>query len=169
MALDGMDRSSRFVMAREALDDDGADEAQDQIDRAERQADVLKQFSSRWIADLLSWIGETQGEAAGEAALRRLGQRNLADRAEPENDWRSVPAEVRANVVARAMPANGAEIELDEDDEKIAMSFRSFRCGTGGMLIDSGSYEGEAALLQLTESGPRTFGRDSLWVSWVQA
>lgn len=158
---DDIDRSSHFVLAREALDDGDVDESRDQIDRAERQADVLKQYSIRWIAELLSWIGETEGEAAVEAALRRFGERNLADRAEPDNDWWSVPAEVRAKVVARAMLANGAEIELNEDDEKIVMSFR---CGTGGMLIDSGAYEGDAALLQLSESGPRTFGRDSLWV-----
>ena len=161
MTLDGIDRSSHFVQAREALDDGDADLARDQIGRAERQAAQLKQYSIRWIAELLSWIGETEGEAAVEAALRRFGERNLADRSAPENDWWSVPAEVRAKVVARAMLANGADVELAEDADKIVMSFR---CGTGGMLVDSGAYEGEAALLTLTESGPRTFGRDSLWV-----
>ena len=161
MTLDGIDRSSHLVQAREALDEGRTSEARDQIGRAERQAAQLKQYSIRWIAELLSWIGETEGEAAVEAALRRFGERNLADRAEPENDWWSVPAEVRAKVVARAMLANGADVELTEDADKIVMSFR---CGTGGMLIDSGAYEGEAALLKLSEPGPRTFGRDSLWV-----
>ena len=161
MTLDDIDRSSHFVQAREALDNSDTDAAGDQINRAERQAAALKAYSIRWIAELLSWVGETEGEAAVEDVLRRFGERNLADRALPDNDWWSVPAEVRAKVVARAMLANGAEIELAEDDEKIVMSFR---CGTGGMLIDSGAYEGEAALMKLTESGPRTFGRDSLWV-----
>ena len=161
VTLDGIDRSSHFALAREALDKGDTDRARDQIDRAERQAAALKQYSIRWIAELLSWVGETEGEAAVEDVLRCFGERNLADRALPDNDWWSVPAEVRAKVVARAMLANGAEIELAEDDEKIVMSFR---CGTGGMLIDSGAYEGEAALMKLTESGPRTFGRDSLWV-----
>lgn len=161
MTLDGIDRSSHFVQAREALDNGDTDDARDQIDRAERQAAALKQYSIRWIAELLSWVGETQGEAAVEEVLRRFGDRNLADRAAPDNDWWSVPPEVRAKVVARAMLANGAEVELSEDDEKIVMSFR---CGSGGMLIDSGAYEGEPALMKLTESGPRTFGRDSLWV-----
>lgn len=159
--MKGIDETSHFAQALDALAEGDTDLAADQIARAERQARQLKQYSIRWIAELLSWIGETEGEDAVEAALRRFGERNLADRAEAENDWWSVPAEVRAKVVARAMLANGAEVELDEDDEKIVMSFR---CGSGGWLIDSGAYEGDDALMTLTEPGPRTFGRDSMWV-----
>lgn len=161
MTIEDIDDASHFAQAREALAAGDLGTVRDQLDRAERQAGALKQYSIRWIAELLSWIGETEGEAAVEAALRRFGERNLADRAEPENDWWSVPAEVRAKVVARAMLANGADVELTEDDEKIVMSFR---CGTGGWLVDSGAYEGDDALLVLREPGPRTFSRDSLWV-----
>ena len=46
----------------------------------------------------------------------------------------------------------------------IGVSPLSFRCGSGGWLIDSGAYEGDNALLTLTERGPRTFGLDSMWV-----
>ncbi|MDW3219775.1 MAG: hypothetical protein R8F63_14265 [Acidimicrobiales bacterium] len=158
---DGIDRSSHFAQARAALDAGDVGRAADQVERAERQARELKQYSIRWIAELLSRIGETQGEAAVEDALRRFGERNLAARALPENDWWSVPAEVRAKVVARAMLANGADVDITEDDEKIVMSFR---CGSGGWLVDSGAYEGDDALLVLQEAGPRTFGRDSMWV-----
>ncbi len=161
MPIGDIDETSHYSQAQAALMGGDSDEARDQIARAERQARQLKEYSIRWIAELLTWIGETEGEAAVEAALRRFGERNLADRAEPDNDWWSVPAEVRAKVVARAMLANGAEVELAEDDEKIVMSFR---CGSGGWLIDSGAYEGENALLALSEEAPRTFGRDSMWV-----
>jgi hypothetical protein len=161
VTLDGIDRTSHLEQARRAVAAGDLVAAADQIDRAERQAAQLKQYSIRWIAELLSWIGETEGEDAVEAALRRFGDRNLVERAEPGNDWWSVPAEVRAKVVARAMLANGADVDLSEDDEKIVMSFR---CGSGGWLIDSGAYEGDDALITLTESGPRTFGRDSMWV-----
>ena len=152
------DWESHHAQARQAIDEGDLALAQDQLDRAERLARELKQYSIRWIAELLSWIGETEGEAAVEAALRQFGERNLADRATPEHDWWSVPAEVRAKVVARAMLANGAGVELSEDDENIVMSYR---CGSGGWLVDSGAYDG---LLTLTESGPRTFGRYSMWV-----
>jgi hypothetical protein len=160
VTTDGIDRLSHLQQARDALDAGDLDLARDQLDRGVNQNRTLKQYSIRVITELLSHIGETQGEAAVEDALRRHGDRNLADRALPENDWWSVPAEVRAKVVARAMLANGADVDIIEDDEKIVMSFR---CGTGGWLVDSGAYEGEDALLVLHERGPRTFGRDSLW------
>ncbi|MEM7141535.1 MAG: hypothetical protein AAF548_10930, partial [Actinomycetota bacterium] len=161
MSTEGIDRTSHLAQARSALDAGDVERARDQIERAERQAASLKQYSIRWIAELLSAIGETRGEDAVEAALRRFGERNLAERAMPEHDWWSVPAEVRAKVVARAMLSNGADVDITEDDEKIVMSFR---CGSGGWLVDSGAYEGDDALLVLRERGPRTFGRDSMWV-----
>ena len=155
----GIDRSSHLDQARQALDRDDLDEAREQLDRHERRQQELKRYSIRWIAELLSWIGETEGEAAVEAALRRFGERNLAGRVEPDQDWWSVPAEARAKSVVRAMLTNGADVDVTELDDEIVLSFR---CGTGGWLIDSGAYEGDDALLTLTEPGPRTFGRDRL-------
>jgi hypothetical protein len=57
------------------------------------------------------------------------------------------------------MKANGADVEFSEDGEKYVASFR---CGTGGKLIDEGAYEAPRDYLTLRESGPRTFGRESL-------
>ena len=61
------------------------------------------------------------------------------------------------------MLANGASVEVTEDDEKITLAFR---CGTGGRLIDEGRYDqqddGSEGYLTLTEPGPMTFGRDAL-------
>ena len=47
------------------------------------------------------------------------------------------------------MVGNMGAVEVDEDDEKITLSFR---CGTGGKLIDDGRYEGEHAYLTLRET-----------------
>jgi hypothetical protein len=52
------------------------------------------------------------------------------------------------------------EVEVDEDDEKIVLSFR---CGSGGKLIDDGRYEGEHPYRLLHEPAGRTFMRDELW------
>ena len=52
----------------------------------------------------------------------------------------------RAKVIARAMVANGGECAVEEDDEKITLSFR---CGSGGKLIDDGRYEGELKTLSV--------------------
>jgi hypothetical protein len=75
--------------------------------------------------------------------------------------WSTLPASARAKVIARAMLANMGEVDVDEDDEKIVLSFR---CGSGGKLIDDGKYEGDHAYLKLRERGGRTFMRDELWV-----
>jgi len=50
-------------------------------------------------------------------------------------------------------------VRFAEDDEKFELSFR---CGSGGMLIDGGAYAPPRGYLTLLEPGPRTFGRDSL-------
>lgn len=157
--MDGIDTEAHWDQALAALDDGDVDRARDQIERARDQARRLKDYSIRWIADLLSYVGEQMGEPAVEDALRRFGDRNLAADRASDTDWWDVPVEARAKVIARAMLANFAEVEVAEDDEKITLSFR---CGSGGWLIDTGAYEGDEALLTLTEPGPRTFSRDGL-------
>ena len=57
------------------------------------------------------------------------------------------------------MLANFGAVDVAEDDDKITLSFR---CGSGGWLIDRGAYEGPDALATLSERGPRTFGRSEL-------
>lgn len=59
------------------------------------------------------------------------------------------------------MLGNMGEVEVEEDDEKIVLSFR---CGSGGKLIDDGRYAGDDAYPTLREQSWRTFMRDSLWV-----
>ena len=81
----------------------------------------------------------------------------------PTDQWWALDAEVRAHAIATAMVANGSECEVDEVDDEIVLSFR---CGSGGKLIDEGSYEdpehpGDGYLV-LREPGPRTFGRDEM-------
>ena len=55
------------------------------------------------------------------------------------------------------MLGNMGEVEVDEDDEKIVLSFR---CGSGGKLIDDGRYEGEHPYATLPEPvGPHVHAR----------
>ena len=115
-----------------------------------------KDFSINWITQLLSFIGRRLGEPAVEEALRDLGERYVRPRrasTEPPS------ARKRMEGVARGMKANGADVELTEDDEKYVLSFR---CGSGGMLIDEGAYGPPKDYLTLREKGPVTFGRDEL-------
>jgi hypothetical protein len=154
-------RTPLWEQAKQAVDRGDADDARALIDRAVEQWAGLKDYSINWITSLLTFIGEELGEDAVERALRKTGDEFVRPRRDVGAPWASLPAAARAKVIARAMLGNMGEVDVEEDDEKITLSFR---CGSGGKLIDDGRYEGEHAYLRLRERGGRTFMRDELWV-----
>lgn len=115
-----------------------------------------KDYSINWITSLLSFIGRELGEPAVERALRDFGDRYLRDRRAATTD---LPREKVMEGLARAMKANGADVEFAEEDDRWVLGFR---CGSGGKLIDEGAYGPPRDYLTLRESGPMTFGRDEL-------
>jgi hypothetical protein len=150
-----------WEQAKTALARGKPDEAAALIDRSVEQWSALKDYSINWITSLLTFIGEELGEEAVERALRKTGEEFVRPRRDTGTEWESLPASARAKVIARAMLGNMGQVEVDEDDEKITLSFQ---CGSGGKLIDDGKYEGEHAYLTLKERSGRTFMRDELWV-----
>ena len=118
-----------------------------------------KDYSINWITSLLSFIGRRLGEEAVEEALRDFGERYVRARRSATDSAEPPSARKRMEGVARGMKANGAQVRLDEDDEKFVLTFR---CGSGGALIDEGAYAEPKSYLTLREAGPRTFGRDEL-------
>jgi len=154
-------RTPLWEQAKAALAQGNAAEAAALIDRAVEQWSALKDYSINWITTLLTFIGEEMGEDAVERALRKTGDEFVRPRRNTGTSWGSLPASARAKVIARAMLGNMGEVDVDEDDEKITLSFR---CGSGGKLIDDGRYEGDDAYLRLQERSGRTFMRDELWV-----
>ena len=154
-------RTPLWDQAKAAIERADTDAATDLIDRSVAQWASLKDYSINWITSLLTFIGEELGEEAVERALRKTGDEFVAPRRDSGTDWDDLPAAVRAKVIARAMLGNMGEVEVEEDDEKITLSFR---CGSGGKLIDDGRYEGEHSYLTLAERSGRTFDRDALWV-----
>jgi hypothetical protein len=154
-------RTPLWEQAKTAIAQGRPGEAVALIDRAVEQWSGLKDYSINWITSLLTFIGEELGEEAVEAALRKTGEEFVRPRRDTGTPWGSLPAAARAKVIARAMLANMGAVEVDEDDEKIVLSFR---CGSGGKLIDDGRYDGDHPYLRLRERGPRTFMRDELWV-----
>jgi hypothetical protein len=144
--------------AKAAIRAADADRALALIDAAVGRWRSLQEYSIDWITSLLSFIGRELGEQAVEDALRTTGTDVVRPRRDP--DWSTLPAAVRAKAIARAMVANFGECEVTEDDEKIVLSFR---CGSGGRLIDSGRYDTEGGpFLTLRERDGRTFQRDAL-------
>lgn len=153
-------------MVRDALDAGDADAAREALDRLVRRFASLQDYSVHWITSLLSYIGRELGEAAVEDTLREFGDTYLTDRRSPAagtSAWADRPAEVRARALIRPMVANGATVDVDADDDRIELTFR---CGTGGRLVDQGAYEqrpdGRPGYLVLQGDGPVTFGRPGL-------
>src|SRR3954468_14180735 len=130
------------------------------VDKAVDQWRSLQSYSINWITSTLSFIADELGEEAVERALRRTGEEFVRPRRDTGVDRGDLPARVRAKVVARAMVANFGACEMREDDEKIELSFR---CGTGGKLIDDSRYDDQGGTYRtLHEKAPRTFNRDAL-------
>jgi hypothetical protein len=152
-------RTPLWEQARVAFVAGRADDGSALLDKAVEQWGALKDYSINWITSLLTFIGEELGEEAVEQALRKTGDEFVRPRRDTGTDWGSLPASVRAKVIARAMVSNMGSVDIDEDDEKIVLAFR---CGTGGRLIDEGRYERDPAYLTLQEQSGRTFMRDEL-------
>ena len=152
-------RTSLWDQARDAFAAGRTDDGSALLDKAVDQWQSLKDYSINWITSLLTFIGEELGEEAVERALRKTGEEFVRPRRDTGTEWGTLPASARAKVIARAMVSNMGTVDIEEDDEKIVLSFR---CGTGGRLIDDGRYEGEHAYLTLGEKSGRTFMRDEL-------
>ncbi len=144
------------ILVEEAIDRGDGPAAKKLLQRIESDWLRNKDYSINWITSLLSFIGRRLGEDAVEEALRDFGARYLRERRAGMAD---VTPQQRLEGLVRAMKANGASVELSEDDEKF---IASFRCGSGGKLIDDGAYEAPRDYLTLREAGPRTFGRAEL-------
>jgi len=137
------------------------------LDRMTERFASLQDYSVNWVASLLSYLGEHLGEAAVEDALRRFGEDYLRPRRDTGGGpaWADLPAEVRARALIRPMVANGARVAVSADDDRITLSFR---CGTGGRLVDEGRYEPVTddgpgrGYLVLGGDGPVTFGEPGL-------
>jgi len=147
--------------AKAAIDAGDADTAKALLDRAVQQWSSLKDYSINWITTLLTFIADELGEDAVERALRKTGDEFVRPRRDTGTAWGDLPASARAKVIARSMLGNMGEVTVAEDDEKITLSFR---CGSGGKLIDDGRYEGDHPYATLRERSAQTFMRDELWV-----
>jgi hypothetical protein len=154
-------RTPLWEQAKAAIDAGDPGTAKALIDRAVAQWSGLKDYSINWITSLLTFVADELGEEAVERALRRTGEEFVRPRRDTGTPWEDLPASARAKVIARAMLANMGTVEVTEDDEKIELSFR---CGSGGKLVDDGRYEGDHPYTVLREPAARTFMRDELWV-----
>ncbi len=151
---------SSWERAKAAVQAGASERAIALIDDAVERTRNLQVLSVEWITSLLSFVGRELGEDGVERALRETGDEIIRPRRAEGPEWASLPAKARAKAIARAMVANGGACAVDEDEEKIVLSFQ---CGSGGRLIDEGRYDVDGGPhLTLRERGGRTFERDAL-------
>ena len=144
------------LLVDEAIDRGDGSAAKDLVAAMERDWLRNKDYSINWITSLLSFIGRRLGEQAVEEALRDFDNRYLRER---RAGYGAATPEQRLEGLVRAMKANGADVELSEDGDKF---IASFRCGSGGKLMEDGAYEAPRDYLTLTGPTPVTFGRKTL-------
>lgn len=144
------------ALIEEAIDRQQSEEAKRLLGRMIGDWERNKDYSINWITSLLSFIGRRMGEDAVEEALRDFGDRYLRER---RAGYAGVEPRRRLEGLVRAMKANGAEVEIAEDADKYVASFR---CGSGGKLIDEGAYAAPRDYLTLHGPAPVTFGRNTL-------
>ena len=144
------------TLVEEAIDRGDAGEAKRLLGLMETDWLRNKDYSINWITSLLSFIGRRLGEPAVEEALRDFGDRFLRER---RAGMAGVEPGKRVEGLVRAMKANGAEVGYAEEDNRFVVSFR---CGSGGKLIDDGAYDAPRNYLTLSGPTPVTFGRPTL-------
>lgn len=143
-------------LIEEAIDRGDGEEAKRLVRMLVQDFARNKEYSINWVTSLLSFIGRRLGEPAVEEALRDFGERFIRPR---RAAFAGVEPRKRVEGIVRAMKANEGTVEVSEDDEKFVLSFR---CGSGGRLIDEGAYGPPKDYLMLRQKGPVTFGRDEL-------
>jgi hypothetical protein len=150
--------SSPLERVRTALDAGDVDAARAALDRYAAGVLSLQHFSVQWVTSLLSFVAHELGEPAVERALRATGEEFVLPR-RAEFDELPLPTRVRA--IVEAMLTNGGGLEaMAEDADGVTLSFR---CGSGGRLVDEGWYDDAGGpFATLRESGPMTFGRPAL-------
>jgi hypothetical protein len=141
---------------REALASGDAALVEAELARWEASVRSLQVYSVEWITSLLSFVGRELGDDGVERSLRAFGDDFVLPRRGQPGEWEALPAAVRASVIARAMLANGGSVDVTEDEDGLTLSFR---CGSGGRLIDEGRYDSDGGpYLTLTGPSPLTAG-----------
>ena len=127
---------------RRAIADGDTERGLELLDRAVTQWRSLQEYSINWITEppqLRRRRARRRSRRAGAAARpATISSGRDATRA-PSGD--RCRRRQRAKVIARAMVANFGAVEVDEDDEKIVLSFR---CGSGGQAHRRRSLRGRA-------------------------
>ena len=152
-----------WEQAKAAIDAGDPDGAKALIDRAVTQWAGLKDYSINWITSLLTFIADELGEEAVERALRKTGDEFVRPRRNTGTAWGDLPASRSGPRSSRGRcSGTWARSRCPRTTRR---SCSSFRCGSGGKLIDDGRVRGRAPVRGRCASRPA--GRSRATSCWV--
>jgi hypothetical protein len=118
-----------------------------------------------WVAALLSYICDENGEAAAVQVIRNLMVAKISNAEFVAEKQRLIKEEglsawVNWCVEMARQHHSYPGLTVEEDDEKIIITLNP--CGSGGRLIAMGLFEGDRGYRKLREPGPHTWGEADL-------
>ncbi len=151
--LDWMAKPTR-EKAKEAIDAGNKEEANHFCDIMCKELLWIHDGYRNWITALLTYIGRNFGDETLEDALRETcatWQKPLYEKS------KGIDLKRRIQLMARMWHSHAFPFRIDEDDEKF--TFTNMPCGSGGRLINDGSYGKPFNFLKVEKAQPMTYGK----------
>ena len=148
--------------AKEAIDAGDYEEAKKQIDIMYNQLAFLHDGATAWLAGLQTFIYDNYGVDALAKAEEFAHTLEVKVALKPI-DGEADPMDPKAQVLQRVYGLHGHVFQpmtIEEDDEKITIHVDP--CGSGGRLIEWGSYDEGVGFACVKEAGPLTYGLEGM-------
>lgn len=164
--------SKDFIMlANEALDRGDIEKAKHWLARHQETKHWIHDHYVYWVTSLLSHIQKRHGEEAAVLALKEsyfLPMLGLERTRKELGGKEYIQAWVDGILRHHSMIPG---LKIEEDDEKFLFTFGN--CGSGGILIDRGAYDGTFGFTRLKKAGPHTWGEENVPIycahcAWVE-
>ncbi|MGR8918409.1 MAG: hypothetical protein ACU85V_02230 [Gammaproteobacteria bacterium] len=141
----------------EAIDAGDPDQARKLARRMYNEFLGMHDLYRNWITATLSEVGRRYGDEALDDIMVegvRAWWKPIMDKL--PSDPADLPAKVRMFV--SGLHGHLQPMDITEDEDKIEIRMQP--CGSGGRLVQEGSYEGEDGFLKIRDGQKMTYGRD---------
>lgn len=148
--------------AKDAIDKGNYEEAKQLIDTMYEQLAFLHDGATAWLAGLQTFIYENYGPEVLAKAEEKAHTLEVKVALKPVGEP-PAPDDVKGQVMQRVFGLHGhvyQPMTIEEDEEKITITVDP--CGSGGRLIEWGSYDPEVGFACVKEAGPLTYGLEGM-------
>ncbi|MFC1825241.1 hypothetical protein ACFL9T_21225 [Thermodesulfobacteriota bacterium] len=139
-----------------AIDSGDKEKAKKLAVRMHKEAMSWHDFSTDWLAALLTSIAKHYGD---DAVHKSLEESLSVTHKETLDLFDGVNFRRRVQLCAGVVRSHCRPLEVTEDDEKVV--FKMKPCGTGGRMILQGKYDPPYNFHKVEKAKPMTFGREN--------